>query len=569
MTGYQLKITIKRSKPPIWRRVIVPEKISFADLDDVIECIFGWEHAHLYEFYFPGEGTYISMPDDFADDFDSGFGGKFSADKTCVDNWINAGDKFEYTYDFGDDWEHTVLVEKLVPYEKRYAQVIKSKGPNMIEDCGGIWGFYECMEEASDFDIDEVNASLKHMEFGECEEQKELDSDSLRNEREEMEDFLRELRYEMAGGENIPPLKLSLKDVFAGYKKENLVMIAKAHGFSGYSKFRKNELAEWLANHLLETAFMRQVLESVTKYEIRHFEAAMEGGEFISESLMSESLFLCTYGAYNDMFGTLQIPKDVREKYQKICTLDFRKKLEKKWKLTDYCNSAIYLYGIVPVSKLVEIYRRYTGEDITEDVIYALAAKRDGIIGEGFLREDLLMEEQFTEDSLYQFVMKEQGDVSYYIPEDEKEFLVYGEEECQEPDGHTEEIIIYLQERYGLEDMEAYTVFYDLQSAIRVNYSISQLVGLLAHILADWNKELNGRKNIKEAENKLKNLQNYTRAILYRGHTRKEYLDMQRPEQMRRDKVVAFPGAKKIYPNDPCPCGSGKKYKKCCGRNKK
>ena len=25
---------------------------------------------------------------------------------------------------------------------------------------------------------------------------------------------------------------------------------------------------------------------------------------------------------------------------------------------------------------------------------------------------------------------------------------------------------------------------------------------------------------------------------------------------------------KKVYPNDPCPCGSGKKYKQCCGRNK-
>ncbi len=26
--------------------------------------------------------------------------------------------------------------------------------------------------------------------------------------------------------------------------------------------------------------------------------------------------------------------------------------------------------------------------------------------------------------------------------------------------------------------------------------------------------------------------------------------------------------SEKIYPNDPCPCGSGKKYKQCCGRNK-
>ena len=50
MKGYQLKITIKGSSPPIWRRVIVPEKISFEDLDNVIEYIFGWTHDHLLEF---------------------------------------------------------------------------------------------------------------------------------------------------------------------------------------------------------------------------------------------------------------------------------------------------------------------------------------------------------------------------------------------------------------------------------------------------------------------------------------------------------------------------------------
>lgn len=48
--GYQLKITIKGSHPPIWRRVIVPGKINFQDLDDIIEDLFGWTHDHLYEF---------------------------------------------------------------------------------------------------------------------------------------------------------------------------------------------------------------------------------------------------------------------------------------------------------------------------------------------------------------------------------------------------------------------------------------------------------------------------------------------------------------------------------------
>lgn len=569
MKGYQLKITLKGSKPPIWRRVAVPSKISFADLDAVVECIFGWEHAHLYEFYFPKENTRISMPDEFGDGFADDFADGFSANETCIDNWINEGDKFEYIYDFGDYWVHSVLVEKLVPYENRYAQVIKSKGSYMIEDCGGIWNFYDYIDEAAEFDMNEANARLKHMEFEECQESgnpKEIGRDSWIGEQEELEDFFRELRYEMADGENIPQLELLLKNVFSGYKKENLVMIAKLHGFGGYSKFKKNELAEWLANHLLDTVHLKQMLESATKYEIQHFEAAMEGSEFISESLVGESLLLCTYGAYNDMFGTLQIPKDVREKYQKLCTPEFRKKLEKNWKLSDYCESAVYLYGIVPVGKIVEIYRHYTGEDITEDAVYALAEKQEGVIGVGFLLEGQLIEGQFLENDLYQSVLRDQGNVPYYIPESEEEFLMYGEEDCQEPDEHTESFLIYLQDRFGLEDEETLMVFYELQMAIRANFQIPGLMDMLEDLLGGWNRRLSGRKDIKEAETQLKNLLNYTRVIRYRGHTRKECLDMQRPEQRQSGKVIAFPGSKKIYPNDPCPCGSGKKYKKCCGR---
>ena len=91
---------------------------------------------------------------------------------------------------------------------------------------------------------------------------------------------------------------------------------------------------------------------------------------------------------------------------------------------------------------------------------------------------------------------------------------------------------------------------------------------ILDGILSNNDEKLEGMKKRKEAEGQLNNLLNYTRVIRYRGHTRKEYLHMQSIGQGKKGKVIACPGSKKIYPNDPCPCGSGKKYKKCCGRNK-
>lgn len=154
--GYQLKITIKDSHPPIWRRILVPSHITFYDLDDIIEAAFGWQHDHMFSFNFGSGwmefiGTPIPEDDDNAEE--------------CIDGWLEEGDSFQYTYDFGDDWVHTIKVEKEVPYEQRFPQVIKFKGPNMIEDCGGIWGFYEQIDEAEPFDMEAVNERFSTWEI--------------------------------------------------------------------------------------------------------------------------------------------------------------------------------------------------------------------------------------------------------------------------------------------------------------------------------------------------------------------------------------------------------------------
>ena len=161
MKGYQLKITIKGSSPPIWRRVIVPEKISFEDLDDVIEYIFGWTHDHLFSFVIPKERIYFNGPSEAGDK---------EAAQEGIDRWFYEKARITYTYDFGDDWEHAILVEKILDYDKRYPQVVKFKGPNMIEDCGGIWGFYDVIDQAEPFDMEGTNEYLKaHMKFSEFE----------------------------------------------------------------------------------------------------------------------------------------------------------------------------------------------------------------------------------------------------------------------------------------------------------------------------------------------------------------------------------------------------------------
>ena len=145
--SYQFKITIKNSHPPIWRRVLVPDGITFRELDDIIEKIFGWTHDHMFEFSFREGDYYTGTPIASEED---------TVDRV-IDRFIYENETFSYTYDFGDNWEHTIKVEKIVDRKERFPVVLKSKGPNMIEDCGGMWGFYDYIDEAEPFDMDGVN----------------------------------------------------------------------------------------------------------------------------------------------------------------------------------------------------------------------------------------------------------------------------------------------------------------------------------------------------------------------------------------------------------------------------
>ena len=142
---YQLKVTLKGSKPPIWRRVQVKDNIRLGDLSVVLECVMGWDGGHLHQFIH--QGQYFGAPSD--DDC----GPVTDEDKVRLsDLHLRAKSKFVYEYDFGDGWMHDIVVEKTLPVEKGvdYPRCIDGKLACPPEDCGGIWGFYDMLQAMSD-----------------------------------------------------------------------------------------------------------------------------------------------------------------------------------------------------------------------------------------------------------------------------------------------------------------------------------------------------------------------------------------------------------------------------------
>ena len=133
---YQIKIALKGSKPPIWRRVQIPSDITLDKLHRIIQATMGWWDTHLHQFIV-GETRY-GVPDP------DGWGFVEEIDETTVRlDQIVTGErfKFRYEYDFGDSWEHDLLVEKVMPMDlnQQYPVCVKGRRACPPEDVGGIW----------------------------------------------------------------------------------------------------------------------------------------------------------------------------------------------------------------------------------------------------------------------------------------------------------------------------------------------------------------------------------------------------------------------------------------------
>lgn len=156
--AFQFKIQLKNiSKPPVWRRVLVPENFSFHHFHKVIQAVFGWYDYHLYEFSPQGIGSYpnIGIPSDF--DWDEA--PEMNAKRTKLTKIFKIEkQKFVYTYDFGDNWQHVITLE-LITDDKvsKKAVCIGGKGACPPEDCGGTWGYQSFLEIISDPKHDEYH----------------------------------------------------------------------------------------------------------------------------------------------------------------------------------------------------------------------------------------------------------------------------------------------------------------------------------------------------------------------------------------------------------------------------
>ncbi len=161
----QFRVSLVGIEPTIWRRILVPEFYSFWDLHVAIQDAMGWLDYHLHLFTIEIDRKQlvkIGIPDD--EDFD---------DDTQPDWEISVleylqlpGDTALYTYDFGDNWEHEILLEGILLREKRlkYPRCIGGERACPPEDCGSIPGYarlLDILEDPANEEYADMNSWLK------------------------------------------------------------------------------------------------------------------------------------------------------------------------------------------------------------------------------------------------------------------------------------------------------------------------------------------------------------------------------------------------------------------------
>jgi len=175
----QIKVTLEGIRPPIWRRLVVHGDATLAQLHVVLQVAMGWGDCHLHCFriggarYGPTDHGGLDM-------------GEVDESKVRVAGVLAMGERGIYEYDFGDSWEHQLLVEKadapIAPIGLATCTAGKRSCPP--EDCGGFWGYANLLEAIADpgheeheellewlgedfdperFDKDAVNAVLERM----------------------------------------------------------------------------------------------------------------------------------------------------------------------------------------------------------------------------------------------------------------------------------------------------------------------------------------------------------------------------------------------------------------------
>jgi hypothetical protein len=142
---FQLRIQLQEVVPTAWRRLLVPAGIHLPKLHDMFQASMGWTNSHLHSFMIGDQlyGMHVEeWPDEELDE----------KDYTVYVALRGGVRRFSYEYDFGDSWEHEVVVENVTwpPLALKFGVCLDGQNACPPEDVGGPSGYAHFLEAIGD-----------------------------------------------------------------------------------------------------------------------------------------------------------------------------------------------------------------------------------------------------------------------------------------------------------------------------------------------------------------------------------------------------------------------------------
>ncbi|TFV62284.1 plasmid pRiA4b ORF-3 family protein [Geodermatophilus sp. DF01-2] len=138
----ELTVTLRHTRPRVWRRLAVPPSLTLRELHAVLQTAMGWEDYHLH--LFEVDGVFYGDVEDFMGDLGD-------EETTTVRDVAARVDRFRYEYDFGDGWDHDLRIgRRPVPAGPDRPRCLGGARACPPEDCGGVPGYQHLLDVLAD-----------------------------------------------------------------------------------------------------------------------------------------------------------------------------------------------------------------------------------------------------------------------------------------------------------------------------------------------------------------------------------------------------------------------------------
>ena len=351
---------------------------------------------------------------------------------------------------------------------------------------------------------------------------------------------------------------ITLKETFNKRSVHALKDIASACRIKGYTKMKKNELVDACIEIVQKEGFLEEHIFILPPDAWEFYKKVAESNNGLrcntkqANYVISEKIgFLYVEKCKNEYWFV--VPDEIKEVYNELIKSGFSDAKEFADLIHQYAQAAVNLYGVIPQRELVEIFNSQNVQKTDVDINFNVYMKHIYLDAEYCLWEEYVVHEDFEDDDLESVreLIRDIANKPRYIPE-KTEFLRYAHWNYYENTKQLIDLSKFLINKCGVSNNDIKGLMFDLHLEFAENFSVQNYFDVLENhnVIIEENQ-------LNELVSLMMDCCNNTRLWANKGYTPNELVKLYRTPQAK---------SKKIGRNEPCPCGSGKKYKKCCGK---